>query len=316
MNNVLNLWIFLSALSLVTLCRAQLRSCLRVISEDDDATSIRLDLLRDSHILPQFYAGKGPCKDLVYARSFRIGLKCIDLDVTTGKDQKAVAECRSKTDTYLNFKKCVWNKKTVSSGGISVSLQRKRNYETDKLYFGYFKEKKCQVESRLGQIFVQIEEPEEDVGLIETPAPSETLPDEPSDLSSCVYLKSPSKNGKSIILGIYRDARVLPEFYDYGKRGRCRDIVHTDSFKVDGVCVNFDVHGDQFDVRDHCKTLVLLKTIGKHDFRKCYWNSQTVDRQLRINVTEAQVGGLLLVELFDKKDCTKKFDEGYILVQE
>lgn len=298
-------------------CQWKVRRCVR-LTATGNGTDVQLSLLRDSRILPHVYRGEGPCTDIVFAGSFRIGGTCVDLDVTK-YNQTRKSQCQKETGSDLEFRKCVWNSDSVSDGGIAVSIDRKDEFDEGYVTVEYFRHKSCKPHLLLDYAVVQMEKAgnkEEQKGpppiTVDETENEEKEPEmDPSSLGYCIYLRKPSKDGDMLTLGLFRDKRVLPQWYDYS--GRCREIVHVDSFRISGMCSNFDVHPPQLDVKDRCEH---LKAKDKREFRKCYWNSDTVFKWGRVSASNAKIGSLLLVELFDKADCKDQIDQGYILVKE
>lgn len=290
------------------LCNGQVQKCLKLLSTSNKETDVQLILLRDSQILPQFYNGSGPCMKLLKAVSFRVGGTCVDLDVSTINVDE-VQKCAQKSKDYTHFKKCVWNDKTVSAGGVIVPVTRRKDITSGNGTIACFGEKKCQKDSMMAYAMVQIESRRNNIS-VPAPPTDAPLPSDPASLSYCVYLKNPSPDGKEVTLGVYRDTRILPQWYTW--RGRCREVVHADSFKVNGVCNNFDIHPWDVEARNRCNYLKAQDSVA---FKKCFWNSTTVYESGVVSTRNARVGSVLEVELFDEADCDVKIDEGKILVQ-
>lgn len=128
-------------------------------------------------------------------------------------------------------------------------------------------------------------------------------------LSSCLELKSPSSDGSKVRLKIFRDSKVLPEFYS--GQGECGKILHVDSVRVNGICNGLDFHEHNVSLQERCAA---RHGSGSLQFKKCWWNRYTVKSGGTVNTRNAVRGRNLRVELFDHGRCQTLVASGWVVV--
>lgn len=125
-------------------------------------------------------------------------------------------------------------------------------------------------------------------------------------LEKCIDIRNPRLNGTKV--DVFLNKKVLLEDF-YKKSGKCRNVIHADSMKLNHVCTNFDMHTTDPSMWARCKMLANKKEMR---FNPCIWNVESLEGKGVLDTKWAVQGGAVLLQLFDKKDCTD-FIEGDLL---
>lgn len=125
-------------------------------------------------------------------------------------------------------------------------------------------------------------------------------------LEKCIVIRNPRLNGTRV--DVFLNKRLLLDDF-YKKTGTCKDVIHADSMKLNHVCTNFDMHTTAPTMWENCKMLADQK---KKRFNPCIWNMESLLGKGVLETKWAVPGGAVLLQLFDKKDCTD-FIEGDLL---
>lgn len=124
---------------------------------------------------------------------------------------------------------------------------------------------------------------------------------------TCMYLEDGNEN--TVHLVTHLDSVILPEFY--ANSGPCIPMLHADSLKVNGVCNELDFHKDDSQLNNYCKD-----TFSGEQYRRCYWNTETVTPDAIVNGNSVGNGNSVTVEMFDHKGCSKSLGSGVFVVQQ
>lgn len=128
-------------------------------------------------------------------------------------------------------------------------------------------------------------------------------------LEKCLVIRNPRLNGTRV--DIFLNKRlILNNFYE--KTGNCKDMIHADSMKLNHVCTNFDMHTTAPEMWQNCKTLADQK---KMRFNPCIWNMDSLLGKGVLETKWAVPGGAVLLQLFDKKNCTDFIESDLLRVQ-
>lgn len=123
-------------------------------------------------------------------------------------------------------------------------------------------------------------------------------------LSECITLVRPNDYGTQVVLRLFRDEKVLPQFYR--QEGHCRKLVRTRSVVVNGVCTNIELYSYEEARYKRCLD------VGSQDrnyrrteaFRRCNWTKKNVRLAAIVNAHDATLSSLVLVKLYTQENCS------------
>lgn len=128
-----------------------------------------------------------------------------------------------------------------------------------------------------------------------------------ADLNRCFQLKELSPDQKTGVL-LLSDF-VLSDFYN--RSGDCRRVVHADSFKLNGVCNNIDIHVDNPVELETCRND--HPDFKSEGFTRCRWNERNVLSQTFVTIGESH-SETVDIELYDRARCEDFMLKGKISV--
>lgn len=302
-----------------------LNTCLSLSNPRNGATAVRLSIFRDQVVLPDFYNNRKPCNAVLHADSVRVGGVCTNLDFHVASKQQFDACHQSHIGQPLNYKKCVWNKSTVSRGDFVATT---RSWVGASVLVELFDKPNCEVKINSGKITVSASnnksndggggEGEGDgrtdggAGAGANDKSDEVMTQQPKNagsLHTCISFRKPQPSGKSVTMLVNRDDKVLPQLY--AGSGRCKHLIRMASVRVAGLCTKADLHQDDRPLFESCK-----RRFKGVDFKKCFWNSNNFLASLRVQTNRAKVGQYFFVEIFERLNCTLRIDRGFITVQQ
>lgn len=145
-------------------------------------------------------------------------------------------------------------------------------------------------------------------------------------LMKCMRLHSPSPDGRTVTVSLFRKGMVLPQFYS--GEGPCKNIVHTVSVALDRQCTNWNVHTDDDALSQQCRAVEggdRKEENGQEEesgymdtmeYRRCFWTLANVKARGRLKTNDASDGQAVRVQLFRVRDCVDEIKQGYLTIGE